>query len=71
MQVPYAEQYYHPSRFDLADAPEVEPPFTALPTVRRGARPVLRRLPSPALRALAKAMRGVERARGNPRPSAG
>jgi hypothetical protein len=71
MPVPYAEQYYQPWRFDLADAPEMDPPFTALPTVRRGARPVLRRLPRPALRALAKALRGVERARGNPRPSAG
>jgi hypothetical protein len=71
MPVPYAEQYYQPWRFDLADAPEEEPPFTALPTVRRGARPVLRRLPSPALRALAKAMRGVERARGTVRTTAG
>ena len=71
MPVPYAEQYYQPWRFDLADAPEPEPPVTALPTVRRSARPLLRRLPPTAVRVLRKAMRGVERARGNGQPTAG
>src|SRR5205085_5837080 len=51
MPVPYAEQYYQPWRFDLSDAPEEEPQLTALPTMRRGARPLLRRLPRPAVRA--------------------
>jgi hypothetical protein len=63
MPVPYAEQHYQPWRFELVDAPEPEPPLTALPTVRRSARPILRRLPGPAVRALARAMRGAERAR--------
>ena len=57
--------------FTLADAPELQPPITALPTVRRSARPLLRRMPPTAVRAVRKAMRGVERARGNARPTAG
>jgi hypothetical protein len=64
MPVPYAEQYYAPWRFDIADAPEEEPPLTALPTVRRGARPLLRRLPGPAVRAARRAVHRFDRARG-------
>jgi len=71
MPVPYAEQYYQPWKFEIADAPELQPPITALPTVRRSARPLLRRMPPTAVRAVRKAMRGVERARGNARPTAG
>jgi len=70
MPVPYAEQYYQPWRFDLADAPEEEPQLTALPTMRRGARPLLRRLPGPAVRAARRAVHRFERARGPARPSA-
>jgi hypothetical protein len=64
MPVPYAEQYYAPWRFDIADTPEEEPPLTALPTVRRGARPLLRRLPGPAVRAARRAVHRFDRARG-------
>jgi hypothetical protein len=66
MPVPLAERQYSPWQLALDEAPEPEPPITALPTVRRGARPLLRRLPGPAVRAGRRAMKRIERARGTP-----
>lgn len=66
MPIPLAERQYSPRMLSLTDAPEPERKITTLPTVRRGARPLLRRLPGPALRAVHRAMQRVERARGTP-----
>jgi hypothetical protein len=71
MQVPLAERQYSPYQLALEEAPEPEPLITALPTVRRGARPLLRRLPAPAVRAVRRAMHRVERARTTDRSRAG